>query len=190
MGAPEAPAHVTGLLRAWRGGDRGALDALIPIVYDELRRLATVYLRGERVGHTFKPTDLVSEAYMRLAGANPPDWTDRVHFFAVTARSMRQILVDHARKRSAAKRGRGERVITFDEELVGSSRPDELVALDEALEALAQFDERKARVVELQSFGGLTQADIAEVLGVHVNTIARDLKLAEAWIHRYLRDAT
>lgn len=182
------PARVTVLLRAWRGGDRDAFDQLVPIVYDELRRLAAMNLRGERAGHTFRPTDLVSEAYLRLAGAELPEWKDRVHFFGVAARNMRQILVDHARKRSADKRGRGERLSTFDETLGGFDRPDELVALDEALSALALIDERKARVVELHYFGGLTQADIAELLGIHVNTVARDLKLAEAWIHRSLRE--
>jgi RNA polymerase sigma factor (TIGR02999 family) len=187
--SPEG-APVTTLLRAWREGDRAALDRLMPIVYDELRRIASGYLRGERAGHTFRPTELVAEAYLRLAGANPPDVADRVHFFAVAARNMRQILVDHARKRLRDKRGGGERVITFDEALVGSERSDELVALDEALDALAQFDDRKARVVELHYFGGLTQAEIAQVLGVHVNTVANDLKLATAWIHRHLRTAT
>ena len=185
--APAIPsAPVTTLLRAWRAGDRAAFDQLVPIVYEELRRLAARNLRGERAGHTFRPTDLVSEAYLRLAGADLPEWKDRVHFFAVAARNMRQILVDHARRRSAHKRGNGARAITFEEMHGGIDRPDELVALDDALSALALVDERKARAVELHYFGGLTQADIAELLGVHVNTVARDLKLAEAWIHRSL----
>jgi RNA polymerase sigma factor (TIGR02999 family) len=183
-------ASVTVLLRNWRSGDPVAFDELMPIVYDELHRLATNYLRGERAGHTFRPTDLVSEAYMRLAGANPPDLNDRVHFFAVAARNMRQILVDHARKRCAGKRGGGERAISLDDNLAAAGRPDELVALDDALEALAKFDERKARAVELHYFGGLSQDEIAKVLDVHVNTIARDLRVAEAWIHRHVRDAT
>jgi RNA polymerase sigma factor (TIGR02999 family) len=187
VGAAVQAKSVTVLLRSWREGDRAALDELMPIVFDELRALAMVYLRGERAGHTFKPTDLVSEAYLRLAGAAPPEWNDRVHFFAVAARNMRQILVDHARRRSADKRGGGERGLTFDD-VIASDRPTELVALDDALEALAKFDERKARTVELHYFGGLSQAEIAEVLDVHVNTVARDLRLAEAWLHRQLQD--
>jgi len=182
----QGAAPVTVLLRAWRDGKREALDELMPIVYDELRRIAAGHLRGERPGHTFRPTDLVAEAYLRLAGGNAPDITDRVHFFAIAARNMRQILVDHARKRLRDKRGGGERVITFDEMSVATDRPDDLAALDDALQALGQFDDRKARVVELHFFGGLTQAEIAEVVGVHVNTIGNDLKLATAWIHRHL----
>ncbi len=180
---------VTRLLEDWRGGDRDALDELLPMVYGELHKLADGYMRGERKGHTLRPSDLVGEAYLRLADAEHPQWNSRVHFFAIAARTMRQILVDHARKRDAAKRGGGERAVTFDEGLVGGERPDELIALDDALLALATFDERKARAIELHYFGGLTQDEIAEVLEVHVNTVARDLRLAEAWIHRHLREA-
>jgi len=178
---------VTELLRSWRAGDPVAFDQLMPIVYDELHRLASTYLRGERAGHTFRPTDLVSEAYLRLAGASPPELNDRVHFFAVAARNMRQILVDHARKRCAGKRGGGERAISLDDDLAAPGRPAEIVALDDALEALAKFDERKARAVELHYFGGLSHAEIAQVLDLHVNTVARDLRVAEAWIHRHVR---
>jgi RNA polymerase sigma-70 factor (ECF subfamily) len=177
---------VTVLLRAWRDGDSAALDELMPIVYDQLRRLAARHLHGERREHTFRPTDLVSEAYLRLSDGAPPAWNDRVHFFAVAARNMRQILVDHARKRAAGKRGDGAQPITFDEQLIAGDRPAELVALDEGLVALAGFDDRKARAVELHYFGGLAQAEIAEVLEVHVNTVMRDLRFAEAWLHRYL----
>src|SRR5262245_49081351 len=113
----------------------------MPIVYEELRRLAGRYMKGERVGHTFRPTDLVAEAYLRLAGGEPPAWNDRVHFFAVAARTMRRVLVDHARERRAEKRGGGEKGVTFDEGLFACDRPDELVALDDALEALAGFDD-------------------------------------------------
>jgi RNA polymerase sigma-70 factor (ECF subfamily) len=179
---------VTSLLRDWQRGDRSALDELMPLIYDELHRLASHYLRGERPGHTFRPTDLVSEAYLRLAlSDHQTAWSDRVHFFAIAARSMRQILVDHARKKTAGKRGAGERPVTLDEGLVGSDRHDELVAVDEALEALSKEDERKARVVELHYFGGLTHDECATVLGVHVNTIGRDLRFAEAWIQRHLQ---
>lgn len=177
------------LLRAWREGDATALDELMPIAYDQLRRLAARHLQGERREHTFRPTDLVSEAYLRLANGTPPAWNDRVHFFAVAARSMRQILVDHARKRAASKRGDGAQPITFDEQLIAGDRPAELVALDDGLVALAAFDERKARAVELHYFGGLGHAEIAEVLEVHVNTVMRDLRFAEAWLHRYLGNA-
>jgi RNA polymerase sigma factor (TIGR02999 family) len=179
---------VTLLLRDWRGGDRAALDELMPIIYAELHKLAAGYLRGERLGHTFKPTDLVSEAYLRLADGGQPAWNDRVHFFAIAARTMRQILVDHARKRNAVKRGDGERPVTIDDNLVAPDRPDGLIALDDALIALAAFDERKARAIELHYFGGLTHPEVAEVLGVHVNTVGRDLRLAEAWIQRHMRE--
>jgi RNA polymerase sigma factor (TIGR02999 family) len=181
---------VTMLLRDWHGGDREAFDELMPLVDAELHRLAASHLRGERPGHTLRPTDLVSEAYLRMAdGAQPDGWNDRVHFFAIAARSMRQILVDHARKRTTAKRGSGDRPITLDENAIPTDRPEELLALDEALEELAKFDERKARAIELHYFGGLTQDEIATALAVHVNTVARDLRLGEAWIHRRLRDA-
>lgn len=180
---------MTRLLEDWRGGDEAALHELMPLVYAELRTLADRYMRGERKGHTLRPTDLVGEAYLRMADAQHPQWNSRVHFFAIAARTMRQILVDHARRRDSQKRGAGERAVTFDESLVGGDRPDELIALDEALTALATFDERKSRVIELHYFGGMTQPEIAEVLAVHVNTVARDLRLAEAWVHRHLREA-
>jgi len=177
---------VTLLLRDWRNGDRSALEKLTPLVYDELRKLAAHHLRGERSGHTFRPTDLVSEAFTRLLGEAQPQWNDRGHFFAIAARAMRQILVDHARKRSASKRGSGIAPVALDETVASSGRSEDLVALDLALDALARFDERKARIVELSYFGGLTQNEIAQALELHVNTIARDLRLAEAWIHRQL----
>jgi RNA polymerase sigma-70 factor, ECF subfamily len=178
--------QVTELLQAWRGGDQSALEQLMPLVYDELHKLAAAYMRGEQPGHTLRPTDLISEAYLRLVEGAQIEWSSRTHFFGIAARTMRQILVDSARKRSASKRGSGERAITLDEALVASQRPEELVALDEALEALKRQDERKARAVELHYFGGLTQEEIAAVLGVHVNTVSRDLRLAEAWINRHL----
>ncbi len=177
---------LTALLRDWRAGDQLAADQLLPMVYDELRALAARHLRGERANHTFRPTDLVSEAYLRLSAGAQPEWNDRVHFFAIAARTMRQVLVDHARKRAAGKRGAGERPITLDEERIDTDRPHELIALDEALEELAALDPRKARAVELRHFGGLQHDEIAEVLEVHVNTVARDLKLAEAWLRRAL----
>jgi len=180
---------VTTLLREWRNGDELALDRVVPLVYDELHRLAAAYLRGERAGHTFRPTDLVSEAYLRLCGSHAPELADRSQFFGIAARTMRQILVDHARKRCSAKRGAGDKPITFDETLGTPDRPEELVALDDALVALAQFDERKAKVLELFYFAGLAQAEIADMIGIHVNTVARDLRVAEAWIHQQLATA-
>ncbi|HVK76669.1 MAG TPA: ECF-type sigma factor [Kofleriaceae bacterium] len=185
----DEPGTVTLLLRAWHAGDRASLDELVPLVYEELHRLAVGFLRGERPGHTLRATDLVSEAYLRLRGASPDGWNDRVHFLAIAARLMRQILVDHARRRATAKRGSGERPITLDEQLVGFDRPEELLLLDDALEALAREDERKARVVELHYFAGLTHPEIAEVLSLHANTVARDLRFAEAWLARQMRSA-
>lgn len=182
------PRTVTLLLRDWQGGDRAALDELVPRVYHELHRIAAGYLHRERPGHTLRPTDLVSEAYVRLVGGEHPEWSDRVQFYAIAARTMRQILVDHARKRDAAKRGGGERPIELDDRVGHDARPIELLALDDALVALAEVDDRKARVIELVYFGGLTHDEIAKVLDVHVNTVARDLKVAEAWLQRRLRD--
>jgi RNA polymerase sigma factor (TIGR02999 family) len=179
---------VTLLLQAWRGGDPQALDELMQLVYVELRRIAARHLRGERPGHTLRPTDLVSEAFVKLCAGAAPAATDRVHFFALAARAMRRILVDHARRRDADKRAAGARPITFDDGLVASERPAELIALDGALDELARVDERKARAIELHYFGGLTQLELAEVLGVHVNTVHRDLRLGEAWIHRHMSE--
>ena len=182
--------NVTVLLRDWREGDLDALDKLVPIVYGELRRLAATFLSSERPGHTLRPTDLVSEAYLRLIGAEPHQLNDRAHFFAIAGRNMRQILVDHARKRGRAKRGGGETPVTLVDNVIAADRPEALIALDDALVALEAIDARKAKAIELSYFSGLSQAEIADVLGVHVNTVARDLKLAEAWIHRHVREAT
>jgi RNA polymerase sigma-70 factor (ECF subfamily) len=179
---------VTRLLQDWQRGDKAAFDQLVPMVFSELHRIASRHLRDERRDHTFRPTDLVSEAYLRLVGSEHPEWSDRVHFFAIAARTMRQILVDHARMRNAQKRGDGERPATLDEMVVGHERPGALIALDDALAALATGHERPARVVELHYFGGLTQSEIAGILDVHVNTVARDLKFAEAWIHRHMSE--
>jgi RNA polymerase sigma factor (TIGR02999 family) len=180
-------ARVTELLRAWRGGDGRALDRLGTILYTELRRLAAAHLRKERRGRTLTPTELVSEAFARLMGADVA-WNDRLHFLSAAARHMRQILVDRARRRGAEKRGAGmeDVVLDIDEALVPSDRPGALVALDDALDALATLDERKARLIELHYFGGMTQIEIAALLGLHVNTVARDLRLAHAWLAREL----
>ena len=179
-------APFTVLLKAWAEGDATALDRLTPAVYDELRRLAGAYMRKERPGHTLSPTELVSEAFLRLAGDEHPEYADRVHFFAMAARQMRRILVDHARKRSADKRGGLDRPVTLDEAMMAEGRPDALLALDDALVALAAVDERKARVVELHYFGGMGHKEIASALSVHENTVARDLRLAQAWLNRHM----
>jgi RNA polymerase sigma factor (TIGR02999 family) len=186
---PASPEEVTQLLRQWQAGDRAALHQLMPIVYHELRRLAAGHLRRERAGHTLQPTALVAEVYLRLVGEGHKDWSGRVDFYAAAARHMRQILVDHARRRRARKRGGGARAVTLDDGALPIERPGDLVALDDALEALSRFDERKARTVELHYFGGLTHEEAAAVLGVHVNTVARDLRLARAWLHRELSGA-
>ena len=175
---------VSVLLSAWRQGDRRALDELIPIVYAELHQLAERHLRRERPDHTFRPTELVGELYLRLAD-NQPDVLDRVHFFGIAAKMMRQILVDHARRRNAVKRNMGVQPVALDEAaLSAGDRPDAMIALDDALSALERIDERKARAIEMHYFGGLTQAEIATVLDVHVNTVARDLSVGQAWIKR------
>lgn len=184
--AEAAARTVTALLRDWRAGDQGALDELMPRIYAELRKLAARSLQRENPGHTLRPTDLVSEAYLRLSTDGIPELADRVHFFAIAARTMRQVLVDHARKRGAAKRGHGQRAAPIEDIVISVERPVELIALDGALAALANHDERKARVVELSYFGGLTQDEIAQVLDVSPATVLRDLRFAEAWIRREL----
>src|SRR5262249_3932922 len=176
------------LLHQWRAGDRAALDELMPRVYAELHKLASSYMRGERSGHTMRPTDLIGEAYLRLADGTPPELNDRVHFFAIAARTMRQILVDYARRHGADKRGAGEQPVTPHDQNVATGRSEEVIVLDRALDELAKFDERKARAIELRYFGGLTQEEIATALDVHVNTVVRDLKFAEAWLFRQLRE--
>jgi RNA polymerase sigma factor (TIGR02999 family) len=177
---------VTVLLQAWAKGDQGALAQLTPAVYGELKRLAAANMRRERPGHTLSPTALVSEAFLRLAGGDV-SFQDRIQFFALAASHMRRILVDHARRRTAGKRGGRDRPVTLNEEICSGERPSELLDLDEALEALAQADPRKARAIEMHYFGGMGQKEIAEALSVHVNTVARDLRLAEAWLNRHLR---
>jgi RNA polymerase sigma factor (TIGR02999 family) len=175
--------ETTQLLRAWAGGDRNALDALAPRVYQELRRLAGHYMQGERSGNTLQTTALVHEALLRLMGGQSVEWRDRAHFFAVCAQLMRRILLDGARRRSAAKRGGATPRVNLDIALdLGVTRDRELVALDDALERLQQVDPRKARMVELRFFGGLSVEETAEVLGVSADTVTRDWRLARAWM--------
>jgi RNA polymerase sigma factor (TIGR02999 family) len=170
-------------LLEWRGGRQEALDELLPMVYDELRRLAGSCLRRERPGHTLQATALVHEAFVRLTDAEVP-WQDRAHFFSVAARAMRRILVDHARAHSTAKRGGGVAKLCLDEALAVSPEPAaELLDLDLALKRLSERDARKGQAVELHFFGGLTQEEIAEVLGVSLSTVRGDLRFAKAWLH-------
>jgi len=182
MPTPESH-EITMLLLAWSEGDREALDRLVPLVYGELRRLAQSYMRRERAGHTLQTTALIHEAFLRLIDAGQVRLESRTHFFAVASRLMRQILVDFARSRGYQKRGGGAEQVSLDEALVIGQPPDEdLVALDEALAALAEVDERKARVVELRFFGGLTEAEMAETLKVSPETVRRDWRLAKSWL--------
>ena len=178
-------AHVTELLVAWSAGDSSALDRLVPLVHAELRRLARRQMRRERDGHTLQTTALVNEAYLRLVDLSRIRWQDRAHFFAMSARLMRRILVDHARSRQYVKRGGGAWRVTFDEALVASAEPAaDLLALDDALQALARVDARKSQVVELRYFGGLSVEETAEALHVSPETVMRDWRLARAWLLR------
>jgi RNA polymerase sigma factor (TIGR02999 family) len=186
--ASSADTDVSALLRAWSDGDQGALQALIPIVYEELHRLARHYMRRERSGHSLQATALVNEAYMRLADYTRMQWRDRAHFFAASAQVMRRILVDHAR-RNNVKRGRGVRQVSLDDVVAvasGDEGDTDLVALDEALVALTRIDPRKAQIVEMRFFGGLSVDEIGGVLQVSTGTIKRDWRAAKAWLHHEL----
>jgi len=177
--------EITQLLQGWRGGDRQALDALLPVVYKELQRLAHFQLRQERSGHTLQSAALVNEAYLRLVGLKPPQWESRTHFFAIAAQLMRQILVDYARRHRAKKRGGGaEEVPLEDATQLLPGKDIDVVALDDALKELAKVDPRKAQVVELRFFGGLSFDEAAEVLNVSAVTVSRDWSTARAWLHR------
>jgi RNA polymerase sigma factor (TIGR02999 family) len=178
---------VTRLLHEWRAGNQSALDQLMPLVYEELRRIARNYMRSEREGHTLQATALVNEAYLRLVDMDVP-WQNRAHFFAVAARLLRRVLVDHAKSRRRAKRGRGQAAVTLNEALLAAYEPEKaIVALDEALESLAAFDDRKCRIIELHYFGGLTYEEMAEALGISEATVHRELRLAKAWLHHELK---
>jgi RNA polymerase sigma factor (TIGR02999 family) len=181
------PAHITLLLKSWQAGDRVAFDRLMPVVHGELRRLARVHMKGERPGRTLQPTALVNEVYMRLADLQAMKWQSRAHFFAMASRLMRRVLVEAARARDAGKRGGSLVRVSFDEARAGDRRRGEapdVLALDEALEALEAADQRKARVVELRFFGGLTVEETAAVLDVSAETIARDWRFAKLWLRR------
>lgn len=189
-GSEPQASEVSALLRAWSGGDQDALDRLTPIVYCELHRLARRYINGERRGHSLQATALVNEAYLRLADYKRIDWQDRAHFFAVSAQVMRRILVEHARRRNL-KRGAGARRVPLDETLaLSSDRPMDLVALDDAMNALARFDPRKVQVVEMRFFGGLSVEETAQVLKISPVTVMRDWSTARSWLYRELARGT
>jgi RNA polymerase sigma factor (TIGR02999 family) len=180
----ETPADVTQLLLAWSSGNREALDQLLPLVYHELRKIAERYLKRERSGHTLQTTALVHEAYLKLIDQRQVQWQNRAHFFGIAAQAMRRILVDHARSRQTGKRGSGGVRITLDENLkVSDERATDLLALDDALNALAQLDPQKSRIVELRYFGGLSIEETAGVLALGTATVIRQWRLARAWLY-------
>jgi len=182
---PESSDQLTQLLVRWRGGDRQALDDLMPLVYEELRRLAQHYLQRERSDHTLQSTALVHEAYMRMLGQKLPDWQNRAHFFGVAARLMRQILVEYARGHQAGKRGGNACKVTLDEGALLSQKTDvDVILLDDALQDLAKLDEQQSRIVELRFFAGLSIDDTSEVLGISPATVSRQWTTARVWLHR------
>jgi RNA polymerase sigma factor (TIGR02999 family) len=179
---------VTRLLLEWRDGNEGALTWLIPLVYDELRRLAASYMRRERPDHTLQPTALLNEAYLRLIDQTRVTWQGRAHFFGIAARMMRRILMDHARQHRAAKRGSGGRKLSLDAALEEPVRQDvDLIALDEALARLEELDPRQSQVVELRFFAGLEVVEVAEVMGISPATVKREWAIARVWLHREIR---
>ena len=184
---PTSQQRVTQLLADWSGGDAAALDQLVTLVEPELHRLAERYMCHERPGHTLQATALVNEAYLRLVDRTHPHWRNRAHFFAAAAQLMRRIMVDHARQRSALKRGADGHKVTLDETaLLTQERAAELLALDEALEKLGAIDARQCQVVEMRYFGGLTIEEVADVLKVRPRTVVRDWTLAKAWLYAAL----
>ena len=187
MVASDRPSQVTRLLIDWQEGQKGALDQLMPLVYQELRKLAAGYLRNEQKAQTLQPTALLHEAYVRMVEQELPRWESRAHFFGVASRLMRQILVDHARTKNASKRGGEFQKISLDDVTVFTQEDAAaLLTLDSALIKLAAFDERKARVLEMRAFGGMSAADTAVALGVSEPTVKRDMRMAQAWLRREL----
>lgn len=181
-----ATPNVTRLLLAWKNGDDAAVEALMPLVYAELRRIAAAHLRRERPDHTLQPTALIHEAYLRLLNQDQPVWGSRLHFFAFASRIMRQVLVDSARKHRAGKRGHGAATRLTDAMAVAWEPAADLLQLNEALSMLAEIDDRKCRVIEMKYFGGLSRSEIAEALGVSDATVGRYTRLAEAWLSRQM----
>jgi len=181
------PQGVTQLLISWRNGDTAALDQLMPIVYEELRRLAKRYMGRERRDHTLETSALVNEAYLRLADQSTANWQNRAHFFAVAAQVMRNILIDHARSHHYEKRGGGAQKVSLDDALIlTEERAAELVALDDALTSLAAVDPRKSKIIELRFFGGMNIDETAEVVGLSPTTVQREWRAAKAWLHRFI----
>jgi RNA polymerase sigma factor (TIGR02999 family) len=181
----QSPQNVTELLVGWSNGDKEALDRILPIVYDELRKQAARYLRRERVGHTLQTTALIHEAYIRLVDQKNVRWQNRAHFFGISAQLMRRILVDHARSKRRAKRGGSDiRVSLDDAHLITKETELDIIAVDEALERLAKIDEQQSKIVELRFFSGLTVEETAEVLNISPATVKRDWSMAKAWLHR------
>lgn len=188
---PQPGGEVTRLLDALRAGEGDAFDRLVPLVHDELRVIAARLLRHEAPGHTLQPTDLVHEAYIKLAGGALPEWQNRAHFFGIASNTMRRLLVDHARRRKAAKRGGGVAPLRVTNEQIGVDLSfDDLLALDDALDRLGAMDPRLLQVVERRFFGGLTEEEIAETLGVTTRTVQRDWARARAWLYKELYPAT
>ncbi len=182
-----SPSDVTQLLHDWKNGDRAAVDALTPLVYDELRRLAAHYLYDEHSAATLQPTSLVNEAYIRLVSQKTPDWESRSHFFGVAAHLMRQILVDHARKHRTAKRGGGVKNQSLEEALhVPLEAGNQLVELDDALKRLGKIDPRQCQIIELRYFGGFGVEETARSMGLSISTVSREQRMAEAWLFREL----
>lgn len=185
------PHEITQLLAEWSSGNQEALDKLYPLVYDELRRMAHRYMSRERKGHTLQTTALINEAYLRLVEQRSVTWANRAHFFGIAAQIMRRVLIDYARRYEYAKRGGGAQRVSLEETaLVARERAKELIALDEALERLAQMDPRRSRVVELRFFGGMANEEIAAVLKISENTVTRDWNMARAWIYKELAAST
>ncbi|HLA11732.1 MAG TPA: sigma-70 family RNA polymerase sigma factor [Pyrinomonadaceae bacterium] len=185
------PHEITHLLAEWSSGNQEALDKLYPLVYDELRRMAHRYMSRERKGHTLQTTALINEAYLRLVEQRSVTWANRAHFFGIAAQIMRRVLIDYARRYEYAKRGGGAQRVSLEETaLVARERAKELIALDEALERLAQMDPRRSRVVELRFFGGMANEEIAAVLKISENTVTRDWNMARAWIYKELGAST
>ncbi len=184
-----SPEDLTGLLNDWSNGDQDALNRLMPLVYDELHRLASSYLRHERVGHTLQTTALVHEAYLKLVDQKKANWQSRVQFFAAAAKVMRHVLVDYARSRQAAKRGGAYCRFSLDEAAISSQEKDaDLLSLNEALNNLSEIDPQQSRVVELRVFGGLTVEDTAEALGISPRTVKREWSMAKAWLHQQIKN--
>ncbi|HEY3138242.1 MAG TPA: sigma-70 family RNA polymerase sigma factor [Blastocatellia bacterium] len=188
MAPPSPKGQITGLLQDWRNGDQAAIDKLLPIVYDELRRLAAGFFRRERLNHTLEPTALVHEAYLHLVDQSRVGWENRAHFFGAAAKLMRRILIDHARGHNAAKRGGGEiRVSLADDVAVTKQRELDLITLDGALDELAVLDEQQSRIVEMRYFGGLSIEETAEVLAISPATVKREWNTARAWLYRRMK---